>query len=110
MTTSKTRQRWTLINITAIVLGFVIWWPLGLGILAYVLWGGQVDKEIEAQARKFQHRPSGNAAFDEYKTTTLSRLEEEQEAFGTFLEKLRATKDKDEFDRFMSERGERQTA
>lgn len=49
---------------------------------------------------------SGNTAFDAYKAETLRRLMSEQEAFEAFLERLRAAKDKSEFDQFMDERAE----
>lgn len=52
-------------------------------------------------------RPTGNAAFDSYKADTLRRLEEEQTSFESFLERLRAAKDKSEFDAFMDERAGR---
>jgi hypothetical protein len=48
--------------------------------------------------------PSGNRAFDDYRTETLRRLEEEQREFKEFLERLRFAKDKVEFDQFMGER------
>jgi hypothetical protein len=47
---------------------------------------------------------SGNHAFDEYRTETLRRLEEEQREFREFLDRLRFARDKTEFDQFMSER------
>ena len=47
------------------------------------------------------------AAFDEYKVETLKRLEEEQNEFQSFLERLRHAKDKAEFDQFMTERRNR---
>ena len=47
---------------------------------------------------------SGNHAFDEYRAETIRRLEDEQQAFGSFLERLRFAKDKAEFDQFMTER------
>jgi hypothetical protein len=50
---------------------------------------------------------TGNAAFDEYRSDTLRRLEEEQKEFVDFLEKLRLAKDKAEFDQFMANRGRR---
>lgn len=53
------------------------------------------------------HRPTGNAAFDAYRADTLRRLEEEQGSFESFLERLRAAKDKSEFDAFMDERATR---
>ena len=50
---------------------------------------------------------SGNHAFDEYRTETLRRLEEEQREFRDFLDRLRFAKDKVEFDQFMAERRNR---
>jgi hypothetical protein len=50
---------------------------------------------------------SGNRAFDDYRTETLRRLEEEQREFKEFLERLRFAKDRSEFDQFMAERRDR---
>ena len=50
---------------------------------------------------------SGNHAFDEYRSETLKRLEDEQREFREFLQRLRFAKDKTEFDAFMNERGNR---
>jgi uncharacterized protein DUF2852 len=52
-------------------------------------------------------RPSGNRAFDDYRTETLRRLEDEQREFRDFLDRLRHAKDKAEFDQFMTERRNR---
>ena len=52
-------------------------------------------------------RSSGNRAFDEYRSETLRRLEEEQKEFHEFLDRLRMAKDKSEFDQFMAERRNR---
>lgn len=49
-------------------------------------------------------KPSGNAAFDDYKAETLKRLEEEQAEFSDFLDNLRKARDKAEFDQFMHSR------
>ena len=49
-------------------------------------------------------KPSGNSAFDAYKSDTLARLEREQKEFEAFLRRLREAKDKAEFDQFMDER------
>jgi len=46
----------------------------------------------------------GNAAFDAYKADTLRRLEEEQQQFEAFMDRLRAAKDQSEFDEFMKDR------
>lgn len=108
---------WAWIGI--MVLGFVLFWPIGLAILAYLLWSGRMGywkrggmSEMR-KARGRWHGPcggarrrdtSGNTAFDEYKADTLRRLEEEQQEFLDFLERLRQAKDKAEFDQFMAER------
>src|ERR1700728_4556457 len=47
---------------------------------------------------------SGNRAFDDYRSETLRRLEDEQREFKEFLERLRFAKDRAEFDQFMNER------
>ena len=49
-------------------------------------------------------RPSGNAAFDEYRSETLKRLEDEAREFTSFLDRLRMAKDKAEFEQFMADR------
>ncbi len=94
--------------IAAMVLGFILFWPLGLALLAYMIWSkrmfsGQGSRGND-MTRRNAYAPSGNAAFDAYRDETLRRLEEEQEAFHSFLERLRAAKDKAEFDAFMDER------
>jgi hypothetical protein len=50
---------------------------------------------------------SGNRAFDDYRTETLRRLEDEQREFKEFLERLRFAKDRAEFDQFMNARRDR---
>lgn len=55
-------------------------------------------------ATRHKFRTSGNSAFDSYKADTLRRLEEEQDAFEAFLQRLRDAKDKAEFDEFMADR------
>jgi len=105
----------TPIWIALAILGFVCWWPLGLAILAYALWSrkmgccgmnfGRWRDDTSRQARHWWPLPntSGNQPFDEYRTATLRRLEEEQQAFREFLSRLRMAKDKAEFDQFMAE-------
>ncbi len=50
------------------------------------------------------YESSGNSAFDEYRAETLRRLEDEQQEFFDFLDRLRQAKDKAEFDQFMADR------
>jgi hypothetical protein len=102
--------------IIAMILGFIIFWPVGLALLAYMIWGkkmfnqscGNRRHEARGWGRGRDHRmtfgSSGNTAFDAYKADTLRRLEEEQTAFESFLQRLRDAKDKSEFDKFMEDR------
>ncbi|MGI9482627.1 MAG: DUF2852 domain-containing protein [Hyphomicrobiales bacterium] len=98
-----TAKRWTPLSIAAMVLGFMVWWPLGIAVLAYILWGGSVDDAAKHAVDRVRTPSSGNTAFDEYKRETLARLEQEQAAFADFVEHLRRTRDREEFERFMSE-------
>ncbi len=104
---SKGKAAW----IIATVLAFILFWPLGLALLAYMFW----SKKMSCHAKKSSFRrhacrhthmsqPTGNAAFDAYKNETLRRLEDEQEKFEAFLQRLRDARDKAEFDQFMDER------
>ena len=99
------------------ILGFMVWWPVGLATLAFVIgsgrmskggsvsrWYGASDQMRPAGTWWQPSRSSGNRAFDEYREETLRRLEEEQREFRDFLARLRMAKDKAEFDQFMAER------
>jgi hypothetical protein len=119
--------------IALMVLGFVAWWPLGLVILAFIIGSGRMgcwnhhgmsrwQNKMERMQGKMERMrakmdgvrsggdwwgsppSSGNHAFDDYRSETLRRLEEEQREFRDFLERLRFAKDKTEFDQFMAER------
>jgi hypothetical protein len=109
--------------LTAMVGGFILFWPVGLFILFYLFWSGRMacwkrekagrwygaERGADHMEKKFRRwmgeRPStGNRAFDEYREETLSRLEAEQKEFQDFLERLRHAKDKAEFDEFMGQR------
>ena len=101
--------------IGAMVLGFILFWPVGLALLAYMIWSKRMfsGKSCTSMARRRgRHlrtamKSSGNSAFDAYKSETLRRLEEEQDNFEAFLKRLRDAKDKAEFDQFMDERARR---
>lgn len=98
--------------IAAMVLGFIFAWPLGLALLAYMIWSKRMFSG-NCATRRTRHSyraattSSGNAAFDAYKQDTLRRLEEEQQQFEDFLQRLREAKDKAEFDQFMQDRSKR---
>jgi len=122
--------------IALMILGFVAWWPLGLVILAFIVGSGRMgcwnhhgmsrwQNKMERMQSKMERMrskmegvrtggewwgsqpPSGNRAFDDYRSETMRRLEEEQREFRDFLDRLRFAKDKTEFDEFMAERRNR---
>jgi Protein of unknown function (DUF2852) len=67
---------------------------------------GRMDR-FRSRGDWFGPTSSGNRAFDEYRSETLKRLEEEQHEFKDFLARLRFAKDRAEFDQFMAERRQR---
>jgi hypothetical protein len=101
--------------ITLMIVGFILFWPIGLGILAYLIWSGRMgckSRDWKGYAEKRWHRAqstfrsTGNKAFDEYREETLRRLEGEADEFRAFMDRLREARDKAEFDQFMAERGQ----
>lgn len=65
---------------------------------------GSVSSCSRRKHKRHGLKPTGNAAFDEYREQTMQRLEEEQQQFQDYLERLRQARDKEEFDSFMAER------
>lgn len=133
MNTAIIKPQWGPLTIALMVLGFVVWWPLGLAILAYILWGemfgGSAEKaqsffsrsktwaehNCGPRASHYRHHgtrhSSGNAAFDDYRSEQMRRLEEERKrldeevnAFHEYMANLNKAKDREEFDRFMRDR------
>src|SRR5215471_16699073 len=130
------RSRWTAVEIIAMVLGFIVFWPIGLAILGYKFWqsrNGGPDLQTFAaskwqdarammasnswgcgsmrRASGFYTPSTGNAAFDEWRTAELARLDEErrkldeaQREFAEYVDAIRRAKDREEFERFMAER------
>lgn len=120
------RPAWTPFTILLMILGFIVFWPLGLAMLAYILWGDRIPEfrrnvrdSGREWARDFRgcgpgnrgYSRSGNIAFDEYRARELERLEqerrrldEERREFEEFVRNLRRAKDQEEFDRFMADR------
>ena len=140
--------RWRPLELLAMILGFVVFWPIGLTILFLKVWQkreGRPDQDLvsfvqeqgaEMRARcsagwnnvehtqrdwrpgfgGFGPRPTGNSAFDDWRNAELARLEEERQKlvqaerdFAEHLEKLRRARDREEFERFMSERANPQS-
>jgi len=122
------RPAWTPATIALMVLGFIFFWPLGLAMLAYIIWGDRlhdvkrsVNEKTESMFGSFRNcgksesfgfgGTTGNAAFDDWRREELDRLAEErrklEEAradFEAYAAELRRARDKEEFDRFMAER------
>lgn len=100
--------------IAAMVLGFVFFWPVGLALLGYMIWSKRMFNSNCATRRSTRFsggvKSTGNSAFDSYKADMLKRLEDEQHAFESFLERLREAKDKSEFDAFMDDRAKAATS
>ena len=94
--------------IAAMILGFIFFWSLGLALLFYMIWSDRMFSKSHScsRSKSFYRRDasSGNTAFDAYKADTLRRLEEEQQQFEAFMDRLRAAKDQSEFDEFMKDR------
>jgi hypothetical protein len=122
------RPAWTPLTLLLMVLGFIVFWPLGLAMLAYIIWGDRfpdVRRHFTEAGREWQGRTrsgcgrgssrgfsrSGNVAFDDYRERELKRLEEERRRldeelreFEGFMGDLRRARDQEEFDRFMRAR------
>jgi hypothetical protein len=131
-------EPWTVAEVFGMVLGFIVFWPVGLAILGWKIWqkrsgyqGDIVSFVREKWASRGQWRQagfdahlygfgagaasSGNFAFDEWRAGELARLEEEyqrlaaaEREFAEYLDNLRRARDREEFDRFMTERRRRQ--
>lgn len=132
------RPGWSPLNIALMVGGFILFWPLGLVMLAYIIWGHRWPAIADDARRTLAMagngrcapvfpgmRPgaagtwsaTGNVAFDEYRQREIARLEEERrkldamrEEFDDYLRELRRAKDREEFDRFMNARRNRMDA
>ena len=116
-TTALIRPAWTPATIALMVIGFMVFWPLGLARLAYIIWGDRLDgfkrdviratdgvfagcRRSADKAHRWghgrrgtNHRGTGNVAFDDWREKELVRLEEERrkldETLAEFDEHLR---------------------
>lgn len=120
------RPDWTPATVALMVLGFMVFWPLGLAMLAYIIFGERLrgfKRDVNQKADGFfagcrrsngRYRPNfttGNGAFDDWRKAELDRIEEERrkldemrEEFDGYMRELRRAKDQEEFDRFMRDR------
>ena len=123
-TSALIRPAWTPATIALMVIGFMVFWPLGLAMLAYIIWGDRLDgfkRDVNRatdgvfagcrRSSRRAHRHTGNVAFDEWREKELERLDEERRRldetraeFDAYARELRRAKDQEEFDRFMANR------
>jgi hypothetical protein len=131
-------EPWKLVEILAMVLGFIVFWPIGLAVLGWKFWQRKsgYPGDILSFGRErwgnwarasgrwgfaannwqgFASGSTGNHAFDAWRAAELARLEEERKRlaaaereFADYVENLRHAKDREEFERFMNERRDRQ--
>lgn len=126
MTNALIRPAWTPVTIAMMIIGFMIFWPLGLAMLAYIIFGDRLDQfketvnettdrasEMFSKGRHFahQHQRTGNIAFDDWREAELKRLHEERikldtmrAEFDDYARELRRAKDEEEFNSFMAHR------
>jgi hypothetical protein len=120
------RPDWNPATIALMVLGFIIFWPLGMAMLAYILFGERlsafkrsaneaVDRgfgRCRPQRNRFDYYShTGNVAFDDWRRKELERIENERRRldemraeFDEYLSELRRAKDEEEFSKFMRDR------
>ena len=117
----KSNGAWTPMSIALMVLGFVLFWPIGLAILFGIMAGikptalpgrmaawfdgmkGQMSHPFETKATH-----TGNRVFDEYQQTQMDRIEEikaevkdRSDRFNRFKGDEERQRQQDQFDRFM---------
>lgn len=110
---------WSGMNIAAMVLGFIIFPPLGFAVLVWALLGRPVQ-ELPGWVRDKWHQyfgagraissgDSDNVIFNEYQQTQYDRIQEikdeirrRADAFRSFRFDAKRRKDQQEFDDFMS--------
>ncbi len=117
------RGNWSVMNIATMVLGFMLFWPLGLVILFWIISGRDVRDIPDAIKQKWSdmfgssqrrasfhgYSNSENAVFDEFQQTQFDRISEIKEeiknrarSFGNFRANARRRAQEKEFQDFMS--------
>lgn len=111
-------SNWSSMNIFAMVLGFIVFWPLGLFMIYWIM-SGRNAVELPAVARRLWSKIGGkwdlrddtenNVVFNEYQQTQYDRIHEiKQEIkgrstrFQEFRADVKRKADQEEFDHFMA--------
>jgi hypothetical protein len=112
------KGNWSGINIAAMVIGFVLFWPVGLVVLYWNISGRDIRDLPSAVQEKWsafkkenvnEGSHSGNSVFNEFQQTQYDRIHEIKEeiksrthSFSDFRSDAKRRKDEAEFDSFMS--------
>ena len=125
--TSMIRPEWNPVTIAMTVLGFMVFWPLGLAMIGYIVFGERldafkddanrgVDSALASFGRFKGSMPTGfgrtgNVAFDDWRFEEMRRLDEKraelaamEHEFAEYQRELRRAKDAEEFDKFLKTR------
>lgn len=114
-----TRANWSVTNIFAMVIGFVLFWPLGLFMLYWIFKGRDVidmRRHFGEKWNRFKGKESGgakgsdNQVFNEYQQTQYDRIREIKDEikerarrFAEFRADAKRRADEEEFRRFMDD-------
>lgn len=115
------KGHWSGANIFAMVLGFVIFPPLGLIVLFWTLAGHPIQdlpdatrnkwKQFKSGGHHAEHAKSDNSVFSEYQQTQYDRIREIKEEIGNrakrfseFRSGAKRRADQEEFDQFMADK------
>ena len=122
---SQLRPAWTPLNITLMVVFFVVGlWPLGLAAIVYMSYGREMGIDLSnwrgakrsgarmmASVNRTATPKTGNAAFDEWREAEFKRLDEERRKldearaeFDEYVRDLRRARDREEFDQWRNRR------
>lgn len=117
------RGQWSGFNIAAMVVGFVLFWPVGLVVLGWILSGRHVrdlpaavrrqwenlDLSWPGAGRRGEFKQSGNSVFEAYQQTQYERIAEIKQEIGErsrrfseFRADARRRADEEEFRQFMA--------
>ena len=116
----ESRGNWSLLNIAAMVVGFVVFWPIGLLILYWILKGRSVKELPQRIAEQWSKMtgnwhgngegPRDNVVFNEFQQTQYDRvreikdeIRERSRRFAEFRANAKRRADEEEFNRFMAE-------
>ena len=114
---------WSGANIAAMILGFIIFPPLGFVVLVWTILGHPIQElpgwisckwsQFFGSRKAGAHSDSDNRVFNDFQQTQYDRIREikeeirnRAEAFRVFRDHLKRRQDQKEFDEFMSSKPE----